>query len=201
MRPSCPMDKVDDSILVDIFSRASGFIIQTQQEEGQPIFVSNRKQQRYICGTFTRVSRRWRQAALSICTGLDICLASDLNTELVSSWLRRNGSNVQHLRLNCITNPLPLLSTLPTRTPQLKSLRASGLWRLKGVMPSSSSLGCTELPDQPEDRHCGVLGTCCGAPAQPSGAICDWHIQIFSQFDFAAVVHHATAASLTSTTV
>jgi hypothetical protein len=57
------------------------------------------------------------------------------NTKLLPAWLHRNGSNVQHLRLQFYANPISLLSVLPTSTPQLKSLRAFGLSILNQPMP------------------------------------------------------------------
>jgi hypothetical protein len=127
-----PLDQLPDSLLVQILRQASGISKQQQQhqqqeQDDQPFLISTRKQQCYLCGIFTLVSHRWRLAALSLCTSLDISLISAQNTKLLSSWLLHNGSNEQHLRLWFETDPLPLLSTLPICTPQLKSLRASGL--------------------------------------------------------------------------
>jgi hypothetical protein len=78
-------------------------------------------------GIFTLVNHRWRLAALSICRGLDATLKIVQSPKLLSYWLARNGSIVQHLRFRFSTNPMHLLSTLPTSTPQLRSLRAAGL--------------------------------------------------------------------------
>jgi hypothetical protein len=65
-------------------------------------------------------------------------LATVENIELFSLWLLRNGSNVQHLHLRFKSNPLPLLSTLPTSTPQLKGLRVAGLVHLHGHRPGEA---------------------------------------------------------------
>jgi hypothetical protein len=112
------VNQLPDSLLVEIFSHASG-IQQRQQDEGKPFLGSTLKQQRYLCGIFALVTRRWRQVALSMCETLEFCLTDSSNTDLVTSWLKRNGSNVQHLRLRCRDNRLPILSTLHTSTPQL----------------------------------------------------------------------------------
>jgi hypothetical protein len=130
-----PVEQLPDSLLVHILRQASGISQQQEQQHDQPLLISTRQQQRYLCGIFTVVSHRWRLAALSICTSLDISLFRARKTELLCFWLLRNGSNVQHLRLQFATNPLPLLSTLPTSTPQLKSLRASGAYCLDQVVP------------------------------------------------------------------
>jgi hypothetical protein len=129
-----PIDQLPDSLLVEILIMASG-VSQQQQREDQPLLISTRKQQRYLCGIFTRVSYRWRLAALSICKRLDVSLENAKTSELLCSWLSRNGSILQHLGLRFNVDPLPLLSTLPTSTPQLKNLRASGLCLLDGIMP------------------------------------------------------------------
>jgi hypothetical protein len=133
------VDQVPDSLLVEILKKASS-VNQQQQEEDQPFLISTRKQQCYLCGIFTLVSHRWRMAALSACTGLDITVTgSSQNAELLSSWLLRNGSTVQHLCLRFKINPLPLLSTLPTSTPQLKCLRVSGLFHLHKFLPAEAA--------------------------------------------------------------
>ena len=125
------VEHLPDSVLLDILSQASGVRQEQQQQQQEPVLISTRKQQRYLCGIFTRVSQRWRLAALSICTGLDVWVADSRATKVLSSWLRRNGIQLQHLSLGFLTSPGPLLSILPSSTPQLRNLRINGMYYLK----------------------------------------------------------------------
>ena len=141
--------ELPDSLLTDILSRASGISQQQeQQQENQAqqyqeeaSAASTRQQQRYLCGIFTCVNHRWRGAALSICTGLDVSL-KDLNSvKQLSCWLERNGNQLQHLSLTffrysdysrfCSTPSSSFLSIIPRSTPQAAAW--GGLTRLTSL--------------------------------------------------------------------
>ena len=137
--------EVPDGLLTDILSRASGINQQQEQQQEhedqeQASAISTRQQQRHLCGIFTRVNHRWRGAALSICTGLDVTLKDLSAVKQLSPWMQRNGNQLQHLSLDFSgvgSVPYSSLSIIPTSTPQLQRLRLRGLDRLTNpVLPS-----------------------------------------------------------------
>ena len=139
-----------DNLLIDILSRASDISKeqgqQQQRAQQQPLIVSTRQQQRYLCGIFTRVSHSLRLAALSICTGLHVCVGNRESIKQLSSWLRRNGGQLQHLSLTIsTTSPWPILSILSNSTPQLQSLRLRGLHESTGPMKDEEAAGLGAL--------------------------------------------------------
>ena len=147
MTPSL-FDELPDSFLTDILSRASSISQQqqqhqTQQDQEQTFAVSTRQQQRHVCGVFTRVSHRWRLQALSICTGLHVSLTDRSAVEQLSSWLQRNGNQLQHLSLDFngffLRDPTSFFSSIPTSTPQLQHLKLRGLWRLVGQISADGA--------------------------------------------------------------
>ena len=141
--------ELPDSLLADILSRASGISQQQEQQQGheeqqdqeQALSASTRQQQWHLCGIFTRVSHRWRLAALNICTGLDVSL-KDLNAvKQLSSWLQRNGNQLQHLsvRFNKCDVPASFFSSIPTSTPQLQRLKLRRLILTSGMSAYDAS--------------------------------------------------------------
>ena len=142
-------DHLPDNLLIDILSRACGISKeqrQHQQDQQQPLIVSTRQQQRYLCGIFTRVSHSFRLAALSICTGLHLKVKNRESVKQLSSWLRRNGSQLQHLCLTISTTlPWPLLFILPSSTPRLQSLRLRGLHESTRPMKDEEAAGLGAL--------------------------------------------------------
>ena len=131
---------IPDSLLIDILSRASGISQQqeqqqehqAQQDQAQARAESTRQQQRHLCGIFTRIDHRWRLAALSICRGLDVSLKDLSAVKQLSSWLQRNGNQLQHLSLDLSTSKVPasFFSIIPSSTRQLQSLKLRGLAHL-----------------------------------------------------------------------
>ena len=123
------------SLHTDILSTASGISQQqqheAQQDQEQAFAVSTRQQQRHL-GGFTLVNHRWRLAALSICTGLHVSLKDLSALKQLSSWLRHNGNQLQHLSLDLsgFDTPPSFFSSIPTSTPQLQSLKLRGLVRV-----------------------------------------------------------------------
>ena len=134
--------EIPGNLLTDILSRASGISQQQEQQQEhqaqqgqeQALAVSTRQQQRHLCGIFTHVNHRWRLAALSICTALDVSLKDLSAVKQLSSWLRRNGNQLQHLAVQFSTSKVPasFLSLIPSSTPQLQSLKLRGLLGLTG---------------------------------------------------------------------
>ena len=120
-------DRLPDSLLIDILSRSSCAI--SQQEDNEKERSWSRVLALTFHGIFTRVSRRWRLASLSICTSLHVIVKSRTSAKQLSSWLRRNGSQFQHLTLSFTGEAaavFPLID-IPTSTPQLQSLKLSGI--------------------------------------------------------------------------
>ena len=150
---------IPDSLLADILSRASGISQQqeqqqkhtTQLDQNKAPVISIRRQQRRLCGIFTRVNHRWRLAAVSICTGLDVSLKDLSAVKQLSSWLQHNGSQLQHLSLDLsgLSSPSScLLSIIPSSTPQLQHLRLRGLYELTGDISAEEAAawgGLTKL--------------------------------------------------------
>ena len=140
------LDEIPDGLLTEILSRASGINQQQQQQEHedeeQASAVSIRQQQRHLCGIFTRVNQRWRGAALSICTGLDVSLKDINAVKQLSSWMRHQGSRLQHLSLDfsSVSVPYSSLSIVPSSAPQLQRLRLRGLERLTGPVLRSGPI-------------------------------------------------------------
>ena len=157
---------IPDGLLVDILSRASGHNQQQeeQQDQEQASAASTRQQQRHLCGIFTRVNHRWRGAALSICTGVDVSL-EDLNAvKQLSSWMQRNGNQLQHLSLDFsdMRAPPSFLSIIPTSTPQLRRLRLRGLDTLTELADDAAAWGgltrLTSLDIDNMQRFCFSFG-------------------------------------------
>ena len=142
-------DQLPDSLLTDILSRASGISQQQEQQQEhqaqhdqeQALAVSTRQQQRHLCGIFTHVNHRWRLAALNICTRLHVALKDLSAVKQLSSWLRRNGNQLQHLSLDLSTSKVPasFFSLIPSSTPQLQSLKLRGLSGLTSNISSDDT--------------------------------------------------------------
>ena len=135
-------NEIPDSLFTDILSRASSISQQqqhqAQQDQEHTFAVSTRQQHRHLCGTFTRVNHKWRLTALSIHTGLHVSLKDCSAVEQLSSWMRRNGNQLQHLSLHLngsfsgLKSPSSFLSVIPSSTPQLQHLKLRGVGWLKG---------------------------------------------------------------------
>ena len=92
--------------------------------------------QRHLCGIVSLVCRSWHTRAVSCSSLLDVKPKTPAAGQSLTSWVRKNGSNLKHLSvsfaalLNNDASPVPqqlLQTAVNTTLNQLKSLRFQGV--------------------------------------------------------------------------
>ena len=195
--------EIPDGLLSDILSRASGINQQQEQQQEnedqeQASAISTRHQQRHLCGIFTHVNYKWRGAALSLCTGLDVSLKDINAVKQLSSWMQRNGSQLQHLSLNFsdVRTPYSFLSIIPTSTPQLQRLKLRGLDQLSGLADDAAAWGgltrLTSLDIDSMQHFCFSFG----APMEHLEYVEELTVSDPDNYDLATNACHAVSLQL-----